>query len=147
MFATTFLLSSTLAIESSFVMLFGTICPDHINQSFWSAGMLSGLGDTFGRALGNAELTAFLEIDGKKATTFWLYCINFVVYLFFVIITFATYRLYELRTIIKVDSTLVDLKAIQHDINSFEYDTDRLPVSAENLEINSLVPIKTRVRK
>lgn len=90
-FSSTFLLSSTLAVESSFVMLFGTICPDHINNSFWSAGMLSGLGDTFGRAIGNADITVFSRVDGRRALSFWLYVFDFSIYFFFFLVSIVAY--------------------------------------------------------
>lgn len=109
LFASSFLLSSTLAVEAAFVMLLGTITPAHINASFWSAGMLSGLGDTFGRALGNTEISIFGEVDGIPATTFWLYVFQSVVYVLFFTFALITFRLYEKREIIDVKSNLVKI--------------------------------------
>ena len=43
--------------------------------------MLSGLGDTLGRALGNVNISIFSSFDGFEALTFWMYIFDFITYL------------------------------------------------------------------
>jgi hypothetical protein len=88
-FSSGLLLSMTLSAEVSFVSLYGTITPDYINQSFWSAGMLSGLGDTGGRTLGNFDITIFSAIDGTRALSFWLYLCLGIIYLLLLVTAYV----------------------------------------------------------
>ena len=53
--------------------------------------MLSGLGDTFGRAIGNADITVFSSINGTSSLSFWMYIEETVVYFLFLVIAFASY--------------------------------------------------------
>lgn len=101
-------LSFTLAAEVSMTAMFGQITPYYIVQSFCNAGLLSGLGDTSGRAIGNSAVSLFNSIDGIKALTFYMYIAWAAFVLILLIITFV--KLDSLRIIwkVKVDSKRFD---------------------------------------
>lgn len=66
-------LSLSLAAEVSLTSMFGKIAPYYIVQSFWNPGLLSGCGDTLGRALGNLGVTIFSSFNGIKSLCFYMY--------------------------------------------------------------------------
>lgn len=79
-------LSFNLATEVCMTSLFGQIAPEYIVASYCNAGLLSGLADTFGRALGNTDITLFTSIDGIGALTFWMYAVFLPLYGLFIVI-------------------------------------------------------------
>lgn len=85
--ATCFILAFSLATEVTMTAMFAEITPPYIQVTYWNAGLFSGLGDTFGRALGNTDVTIFTAFDGVEALTFWMYLILAPIYLIFIIIT------------------------------------------------------------
>lgn len=74
-----------------------------VTNKFLSIGMLSGLGDTIGRAIGNVNVTIFGSIDGIKAMDFWMYIFDFLVYLIFLIIASRYYNVFTKRFQMKVN--------------------------------------------
>ena len=66
-------LSLTFATEVTMTALFCEWQPYYIKKTFWNAGLLSGLGDTAGKTLGNFSITLFSAFGGKKALPFYMW--------------------------------------------------------------------------
>lgn len=106
-------LSFTLAAEVSMTAMLGEIAPYYIVLSYCNAGLLSGLGDTGGRSLGNSAVSFFNSIDGIKALTFWMYCVWALFVLGLVLVTCI--KLKSLRIIwrAKVDLKMFGNKGLE----------------------------------
>lgn len=66
--------------------------------------MLSGLGDTLGRALGNVNISIFSSLDGFEALTFWMYIFDFIAYLILFLIGVYYYDNLRLQFTAKVNT-------------------------------------------
>ena len=66
-------LSLTFATEVTMTALFSEWQPYYIKKTFWNAGLLSGLGDTAGKTLGNFSITLFSAFGGTKALPFYMW--------------------------------------------------------------------------
>lgn len=64
--------------------------------------MLSGLGDTFGRATGNVYITIFAAIDGMESLAFWLFLYCSIGYFLFVVIAAVFYQRFTSRFRVRV---------------------------------------------
>ena len=59
--------------EAASIAILAKVISPTLKRGFLNAGLLSGTGDTFARALGNASFTAFTAIQGQEAYSFYWY--------------------------------------------------------------------------
>lgn len=112
MIVTCLSLSFTFATEVSMTAMFGKITPYYIVQSFWNAGLLSGMFDSLGRTLGNSSVSFFNSIEGITYLTFWMYSAWIFVLLIFILIALANMK--SIRIIWRVK---IDLKGVRKSKN------------------------------
>lgn len=98
-------LSFTLSAEVSMTAMFGKITPYYIVNSFWNAGLLSGLGDTGGRTFGNTAISLCNSIDGIEALGFWMYIFYAPVFLILAVIMLVSLSGLKIIWKTKVDTS------------------------------------------
>ncbi len=92
------------------------ICPIELLESryFFALilGLLSGLGDTLGRALGNIYITAFANTTGLQTLTFYMYIFLAIIYSFMYIWSLKNYSILKKRFLTIVNMQLTPEKEI-----------------------------------
>ena len=94
--------SGTLIGEAAAISLLAKVISPKMKTGFFNAGLLSGSGDTLGRAIGNATFTIFSLISGKPGVPFYIYIIAAGVETLFLTFTLAYSKQLEKHTVMRV---------------------------------------------
>jgi hypothetical protein len=95
------LFSGTLIAEAAAVAIMSKVLSPKLRNGFFNAGLLSGLADPTGRAIGNASFTLFSAISGKESFPFYIYVIGSAVITILMILTIALYPLLEKHIVVR----------------------------------------------
>ena len=116
--------------------------------------MLSGLGDTAGRTIGNTGISGFDEIDGTAAINFYMYITYSVIYALFVVVAAVCYRKFVKSTNLIIGFDLNHAEEYDKAIDINEYDPcdsdiDKEPTERKRLneEEESKVKSETELKK
>lgn len=102
--------SGTLIAEAAAIAMMSKLISPKLRISFFNAGLLSGLADPLGRAIGNASFTLFSAISGKESVPFYVYIIGSGVIAVIIVTTMLLYPILEKHTELKS----VDRNAFQN---------------------------------
>ena len=105
-------LALTFATEVTMTALFYEWQPYYIKKTFWSAGLLSGLGDTAGKTLGNVALTIVKLTVGKEPMPFYLWSFFVPVWLLVLVLVFSNWAELNLIPRARVDIDVNKLKKL-----------------------------------
>ena len=94
--SSTLFFCATLISESITTAILSKIISKKKAISFWNAGLLSGLADTFGRAVGSSFNTVFAKVASVNAVPCLMYSIYAGICLIFLIIMFVQWERMEI---------------------------------------------------
>ena len=95
------LFAGTLIAEAASIAIMSKLISPKLRVGFFNAGLLSGLADPTGRAIGNASFTLFSVISGKESVPFYVYLICSVVMTLLMVTTLLFFPFLDKHTELK----------------------------------------------